>query len=166
MVPILDENSLEFLSHSPEQTQRLGVRLGELLKEGALLCLEGELGAGKTTLAQGIARGWGSLDPVTSPTYILIQQYRRPNESVLYHVDAFRLSGPDEARELGLEEILEGKSPVMVEWPERISEVLPEEHLWIGMQWVDDSRRRLDIRARGDRYRSLLKEFRKAAVGG
>ena len=95
-MPILDDRSLEFLSHSPEQTRRLGVRLGELLKDGDLICLAGDLGSGKTTLAQGIARGWGSLDPVTSPTFVLINEYRRADDTRLYHFDAFRLSGAGE----------------------------------------------------------------------
>lgn len=165
-MPILDENSLEFLSHSPEQTQRLGVRLGELIHAGAVVCLEGDLGAGKTTLAQGIARGWGSLDPVTSPTFVLIQQYRRADQSNLYHVDAFRLQDVEEGRALGLEEIMDGGSPVMIEWPEKVRQLIPEDHLWIGLSWVDESRRRLQIRASGDRYERLLKDYRKAAVGG
>lgn len=165
-MPILDENSLEFLSHSPEQTQRLGVRLGELIYAGAVVCLEGDLGAGKTTLAQGIARGWGSLDPVTSPTFVLIQQYRRADQAVLFHVDAFRLRGVEEGRALGLEEIMDSGSPVMIEWPEKIRELIPEDHLWVGLSWVDESRRRLQIRARGGRYEQLLKDYRKAAVGG
>lgn len=165
-MPILDENSLEFLSHSPEQTQRLGVRLGELIHAGAVVCLEGDLGAGKTTLAQGIARGWGSLDPVTSPTFVLIQQYRRADQTNLYHVDAFRLQDVEEGRALGLEEIMDGGSPVMIEWPEKVRQLIPEDHLWIGLSWVDESRRRLQIRASGDRYERLLKDYRKAAVGG
>lgn len=164
-MPILDENSLEFLSHSPEQTERLGVRLGELLEERTLVCLDGDLGAGKTTLAQGIARGWGSLDPITSPTYVLIQQYRRADRGILFHIDAFRLLDAQDGRALGLMEILEGQHPVMVEWPGKIEELIPNSHLWIELAWVDESRRRLQMQARGDRYARLLREYRKAAVG-
>jgi len=110
-MPILDGNSLEFLSHSPEQTQRLGVRLGELLKSGDVICLAGDLGSGKTTLAQGIARGWGALDPVTSPTFVIVNEYRRADGAALYHVDAFRLSGSQEAEVMGLREQLEDQGP-------------------------------------------------------
>lgn len=140
--------------------------MGELIHAGAVVCLEGDLGAGKTTLAQGIARGWGSLDPVTSPTFVLIQQYRRADQTVLYHVDAFRLRDVEEGRALGLEEIMDGGSPVMIEWPEKVRQLIPEDRLWIGLSWVDESRRRLQIRASGDRYERLLKDYRKAAVGG
>lgn len=118
-------------------------------------------------MAQGIARGWGSLDPVTSPTFVLINQYRRADSESLFHVDAFRLSSPEEARMLGLEELFDqGAGPVMIEWPEKLSGVLPDERLWIHLSWQDDSRRRLEIAATGPAYTSLLKVFRQAAFGG
>lgn len=143
------------------------MRLGELLESGNLVCLAGDLGAGKTTMAQGIARGWGSLDPVTSPTFVLINEYRRADNERLFHVDAFRLSSPDEARMLGLEELFDqGAGPVMIEWPEKLSDVLPDERLWIHLSWQDDSRRRLEIAATGPAYASLLKVFRQVAFGG
>ena len=91
-MPIIAEGSLDFLSHSPEQTLRIGVRLGELIRPGDVVCMAGDLGTGKTTIARGIARGWGTLDIVTSPTFVLINEYRRADTSRLYHFDAFRLS--------------------------------------------------------------------------
>ena len=165
-MPILDEGSLEFLSHSPEQTRRLGVRLGELLKPGDLICLAGDLGSGKTTLAQGIARGWGCLDPVTSPTFVLINEYRRADGARLYHFDAFRLGGAPEAIALGLTELMDGEGPIVVEWPERVAEALPPQRLWINLQWADESRRGMRLEATGPRYERLLRQFRKAAFGG
>ena len=74
-MPILDAHMLEFFSRSPEQTRRIGLRLGSLLKPGDIICLQGDLGAGKTTFTQGLAQGWGSLDSVSSPTFILVNQY-------------------------------------------------------------------------------------------
>lgn len=165
-MPILDERSLEFLSHSPEQTQRLGVRLGELLAGGTVLCLAGDLGAGKTTLAQGIARGWGALDPVTSPTFVLINEYNRADGQVLYHVDAFRLSGEDEAEGLGLADLFDNEGPVMIEWPNKIEGLLPPGRLWIRLEWVEESRRQLNISAQGEEYEKLLRSFRQVAFGG
>lgn len=165
-MPILDERSLEFLSHSPEQTERLGVRLGELARPGDLYCLAGDLGAGKTTLAKGIARGWGALDQVTSPSFVLINEYRRADSLRFYHFDAFRLSGSQEASGLGLADLFNGTGPVMVEWPERVLELLPEERLWIQLEWVDDVRRNFRFSANGPRYERLLKKFRKSAFGG
>jgi tRNA threonylcarbamoyladenosine biosynthesis protein TsaE len=165
-MPILDGQSLEFLSHSPEQTRRLGVRLGELLKPGDVVCLAGDLGSGKTTLAQGIARGWGALDPVTSPTFVIVNEYRRADGAALYHIDAFRLSGPDEAEAAGLREQFDAQGPVIIEWPERIDGALPTERLSITLSWVEEFRRNLHMEAIGPRYESLLRSFREAAVGG
>jgi tRNA threonylcarbamoyladenosine biosynthesis protein TsaE len=164
-MPILDEHSLEFLSHSPEQTQRLGVRLGELIQPGDVICLSGDLGSGKTVMAGGIALGWGASDPVTSPSFVLMNEYRRADSSRLVHLDAFRLEGPRQARDLGVEELLQDGGPLVVEWPERLDEVLPEGRLWVELRWVDESRRQLVLHATGNRYDRLLRLFRKAAFG-
>ena len=165
-MPILEGQSLEFVSHSPEQTQRLGVRIGELLEPGFLVCLAGDLGSGKTTLTQGIARGWGSLDPVTSPSFILINEYQRADRQTLYHFDAFRLKDASEARFLGLEDLFESGSPVVIEWPDRILSALPQQRLWIAMRWVDELRRGLQLQADGIRYERMLDQFRQLAFGG
>ncbi len=165
-MPILSETSLEFLSHSPEQTIRLGVRLGELLQPGHVICMAGDLGSGKTTLAQGIARGWGALDTATSPTFVLLNEYRRADTTCLYHFDAFRLSNPTEAIAIGLLELFENGGPIMVEWPERVAEILPVERLWIQLRWVDELRRAMHFNANGLRYERLLRGYRKAVFGG
>ncbi|HLE23593.1 MAG TPA: tRNA (adenosine(37)-N6)-threonylcarbamoyltransferase complex ATPase subunit type 1 TsaE [Anaerolineales bacterium] len=166
LMPILDDRTVEFLSHSPEQTRRVGVRLGELLNGGHLVCLEGDLGSGKTTLTQGIARGWGALDSVTSPTFVLVNEYQRADAEVLYHVDAFRLATAGEARAMGLAELFAQGRVVVVEWPAHIEAIVPPDHLRVGMRWVDDSRRSLQFQAGGVIHLRLLGEFRKAAFGG
>ena len=165
-MPILDDRSLEFLSHSPEQTLRVGVRLGEILRHGHVICLEGDLGSGKTTLTQGIARGWGALDPVTSPTFVLVNEYRRADSDVLYHVDAFRLATAEEAQAMGLGDLFAEGHVVVVEWPTHVAPVLPDDHLWVGLAWVDESRRSMKFAATGAAHLRLLGEFRKAAFGG
>lgn len=165
-MPILDDHSLEFLSHSPEQTRRVGVRLGEMLHGGHVICLDGDLGSGKTTLTQGIARGWGALDSVTSPTFVLVNEYHRADAEVLYHVDAFRLATAAEARAMGLGELFEQGRVVVVEWPAHVDSILPSDRLRVGMSWVDDSRRALRFEAGGAAHLRLLGEFRKAAFGG
>ena len=164
-MPILEGQSLDFLSHSPEQTVRLGVRLGELLKRGDVICLAGDLGSGKTTLAQGITRGWGSLDQVTSPSYIIINEYRRVDNQRLFHLDAFRLGGTMEADLLGFHEILDAEGSMVIEWPERISELIPSARLWVSLRWVDESRRGLNFVAKGNRYEHMLENFRASAFG-
>jgi tRNA threonylcarbamoyladenosine biosynthesis protein TsaE len=165
-MPILSETNLDFLSHSPEQTRRLGMRLGELLKPSDLVCLAGDLGSGKTTLAQGIARGWGSLDPVTSPTFVLINEYRRADSARLYHFDAFRIRDAQEAIDIGLLELLEEEGPLLIEWARRVEAVLPPARLWITLRWVDESRRGMHFAARGHRYEELVRQYRRIAFGG
>lgn len=106
-MPILDGSSFEFISHSPDQTRRLGLRLGTLLLPSDLICLTGDLGSGKTTLVQGITHGWGSGDLVTSPTFVIVNEYRRPDGWVLNHMDAYRLRNAAEAEDLDPQWMLE-----------------------------------------------------------
>jgi len=164
-MPILDAHTLEFFSRSPEQTRRVGMRLGGLLRRGDVVCLQGELGAGKTTLVQGLAQGWGSLDPVSSPTFIIVNNYRRPDDGQLYHMDAYRLVSAFEAVELDLDEML-AQGPLLVEWPERIQEILPDERMWISFEYIAEENRQLLIRAEGLRYDGLLAELRQVMFGG
>lgn len=154
-MPILEKDTFEFISRSPEQTQRIGIRLGRYLQAEDVICLTGELGAGKTTLVKGIARGWGTSEAVTSPTFVLINQYGRPDGSSLYHLDAYRLNSSAEAEDLDLEQLI-SEGPLIVEWPERISGSLPSDRLWIEMSWVADERRQLIFKPRGSRYNKIL----------
>jgi tRNA threonylcarbamoyladenosine biosynthesis protein TsaE len=165
-MPILDERTLEFVSHSPEQTLRLGARLGERLVSGDLLCLSGELGAGKTTFVTGVGRGWGALEQVTSPTFVLVNEYRRADGLCLRHMDCYRLNSGVEALALGLEDLLDSAGAMLIEWPERIWEVLPGEHLNLKLSWVSDSKRGFRLEAQGAHYEHLLDEFRRATFGG
>lgn len=163
-MPILDPNTLEFFSRSPEQTRRVGMRLGGLLQTGDVICLQGELGAGKTTLMQGIAQGWGSLDAVSSPTFVLINIYRRPDATQLFHLDAYRLESVPEAEELDIDTLL-SQGPLVVEWPERIEPVLPDERLWMKLDYVAEEHREMQFTTRGERYESLLAALRHAVYG-
>jgi tRNA threonylcarbamoyladenosine biosynthesis protein TsaE len=164
-MPILDPRTVEFFSRSPEQTRRLGVRLGSLLQPGDLVCLSGDLGAGKTTLVQGISQGWGSLDIVSSPTFVLVNEYRRPDGRCLFHLDAYRLASAWEAEDLDIDRMIEA-GPLVVEWPERIKTVLPGKHLWIALRWIADEQRGMTFNGLGERYTELLAEFRKKVFGG
>ena len=164
-MPILDERSLDFISHSPEQTQRFGVRFGELLREGDVILLRGDLGAGKTTLAQGIARGWGAIDAASSPTFVLINEYRRADAARLLHLDAFRLGSGPEVALLGLDDLFDRGDPILIEWPERLEGFLPSQSLTAQLRWLDDSRRNVHLHADGARYDRLLRQFRQSAFG-
>jgi tRNA threonylcarbamoyladenosine biosynthesis protein TsaE len=164
-MPILDQNSLEFISRGTEYTRRVGIRLGTLLKDGDVVCLEGDLGSGKTTLVQGMAVGWGSLDQVTSPTFVLVNLYRRLDGGQFFHLDAYRLKDAAEAEELDMESLIE-TGALIVEWAERIKPALPVEHLWVSLRMVDVDQRDLIFSARGAHYESLLDNFRKRIYGG
>jgi tRNA threonylcarbamoyladenosine biosynthesis protein TsaE len=140
------------------------MRLGELLQPGDLICLVGELGAGKTTLVQGISAGWGSLDAASSPTFVLVNVYRRQDKSHLYHLDAYRLQNAREAEDLDLDTLLE-HGALVVEWADRIQEALPEERLWVTLRWIDLEDRDMLLTPYGQRYQSLLNELRKRVYG-
>jgi tRNA threonylcarbamoyladenosine biosynthesis protein TsaE len=163
-MPILDQHSFEFISRSAEQTRRLGMRLGALLHSGDVICLVGELGSGKTTLVQGIASGWGSLDAVTSPTFVLVNVYHGADGQRMYHLDAYRLKDAREAEDLDMDVMLEG-GLLVIEWAERIREALPSEHLRVTMRWIDDEQRDLVFAARGSRYDNVLSTVRKQLFG-
>jgi len=156
---------IDFLSRSPEQTRRIGMRLGGALQMGDVICLQGDLGAGKTTFVQGIAQGWGSLDSVSSPTFILVNVYRRVDESQLFHMDAYRLDSTPEAEELDLDSML-AEGALIVEWPERMDGLIPNENLWVNLEYVDDEEREMKFNASGKRYDELLEMIRHAMVGG
>jgi len=163
-MPILDAHSLDFVSRSPDQTRRLGLRLGKLLRPGDLICLQGDLGAGKTTLVQGLAQGWGAVDPVSSPTFVLVNVYRRPDAGQLFHLDAYRLESAAEAEELDLDTLLE-QGPLVVEWPERIAASLPADWLWATLEYVAEEQREMRFTASGDRYADLLEGLRHDVYG-
>jgi len=163
-MPILDSHTMDFFSHSPEQTRRMGMRLGGALQAGDIICLQGDLGAGKTTFVQGIAHGWGSVDEVSSPTFILVNVYRRADQCQLFHMDAYRLDSTPEAEELDLDSML-ADGALIVEWPERMAGLIPSERLWIKLEHVDEEEREMKFKASGKRYDELLGVIRHALGG-
>jgi tRNA threonylcarbamoyladenosine biosynthesis protein TsaE len=163
-MPILDDHTMDFFSRSPEQTRHLGMRLGGALQAGDVICLQGDLGAGKTTFVQGIAEGWGSVDAVSSPTFIIVNQYRDAGERQLFHMDAYRLDSAPEAEELDLDEML-ARGPLLIEWPERMKQLIPPEHLWVELEYMNDEEREMKFKSHGKRYDNLLEVIRHAAYG-
>ena len=156
---------MDFFSRSPEQTRRIGMRLGGALQAGDIICLQGDLGAGKTTFVQGVALGWGSRDAVSSPTFILVNEYRRGDEARLFHMDAYRLDSALEAEELDLDSML-AEGSLLIEWPERIDGLVPGERLWIRLEHIDEEEREMKFKATGKRYDALLEVIRRGAYGG
>lgn len=147
-----------YITHSAEETALLAARIGALLRSGDVVLLFGEMGTGKTTFAQGLARGMGISVPVTSPTFTLIHEYLSPRLP-LYHLDTYRLNGPEEIADLGFEEYLEREGVVVVEWPEKLGLYSPEEHLRVRLEKGEEDIRRISLTAYGDRYVALLREL-------
>ena len=168
MTPILSPNTVDLISASLEQTQRFGFRLGQLLQPGDVVCLEGELGTGKTAFVRGLARALGVVDPVTSPTFTLISEYRGRQQTMpLFHVDVYRLGAPSEVDSLGLWDYLYDDGVCAIEWADRIRNFLPPDRLWVIMRHYDiaDNRRGIIMEGHGERYLSLLREYKRAAFG-
>jgi len=165
-MPILDRWTLDFISSSVEQTVRLGVRLGELLQHGDVVCLYGDLGAGKTAVARGVGRGWGTGLRVTSPTFTLVNEYPRLKDGrILYHIDCYRLESDADVWTVGLEDIFDNRQTVIIEWPERLAHLLPPDRLEIHLTYLNETRRSLRFSATGPRAANLLTDFKQSAFG-
>lgn len=147
-----------YLSRSEHDTERLGRRLGELLPDGAVLALDGPLGAGKTRLVQGIAAGRG-YDPrdVVSPTYTLVHEYRGPRP--VFHFDVYRLRDEDEFLNLGPDEYFESSGVTVIEWAGKVAGCLPPDRLEIAIRAVDADTREFTIAARGEAYRTVVEKL-------
>jgi tRNA threonylcarbamoyladenosine biosynthesis protein TsaE len=142
-----------------DTTSALGRFIGERLQPGDVLALWGELGAGKTLLTRGIARGLGVPPqiPITSPTFTFINEY--DGRLHLYHLDLYRLTHPDELETLPWRDALYGSGTAVIEWPERMGEDLPEERWDFHITITGDESRTISITARGDAQRSRLEEW-------
>lgn len=151
----------ELTLHSPNEfyTFELGRFIGSQLLPGDILALWGELGAGKTLITRGIARGLGipSSTPVTSPTYTFINEY--DGRVHLYHLDLYRLTSSDELETLPWGEALYGGGVAVIEWPERLGDHLPEERWDIRIAPTGDETRRISILAHGEKERSRLDQW-------
>lgn len=137
-----NETAYDLISNDPGETQRLGERLGALLRSGDVVCLQGELGSGKTCLTQGIGRGLGVRETISSPTFVFVNEYRgAKNGPCLYHVDLYRIENLDAAYGLGLDDYLYGDGVTVVEWAERARDFMPARRLWITLHYLDPHRR-------------------------
>jgi tRNA threonylcarbamoyladenosine biosynthesis protein TsaE len=163
-MPILDSHTMDFFSRSPEQTRRVGVRLGGALQAGDVICLQGDLGAGKTTFVQGVAEGWGSRDSVSSPTFIIVNVYRGVGDKQLFHMDAYRLDSTSEAEELDLDSML-SRGPLLIEWPERMERLIPRQRLLVQFEYMNQEEREMKFKSNGERYDDLLEVIRRATYG-
>ena len=153
-------NALELVSHSPEETQRLGRRLGEIAQPGDVFLLVGDLGSGKTCLTQGIAWGLGIKEYALSPSFVIIRELygRLP----LCHIDLYRLDRIEESMDLGLDDYLYGRGVCVVEWAEKALSLMPQERLLIRLDYLSDTERRFRLEASGQRYSNIVSQVKKS----
>ncbi len=146
---------LEFLSTNEADTIIFGERLAAQLMESDVICLSGELGVGKTRLVKGIAKGLG-INPniVRSPTFVLMNMYE--GKLPLYHFDFYRMNEDDEMSFVGYDDFFYGEGVSVIEWPQRLGNVLPPEHLDIEIFYQEGDIRLIKIRALGKRYQRML----------
>lgn len=145
--------ALRLTSNGPEETRAIGERLGAALQAGDVILLQGELGAGKTTLVQGIARGLGFEGSVSSKSFVLLGEYA--GRIKLYHADLYRLEDPEQAFDLALDE-LSADGALVVEWPERAMDTLADEHLLVRFLVRDENCRVLLFEPRGERAAEIV----------
>ena len=150
----------ELISHSPKETQKLGIRIGELAQPGDIYLLVGNLGAGKTCLTQGIVWGLGIKEYALSPSFVLVRELygRLP----MYHIDLYRLDNIEEIADLGLDEYLYGNGVCVIEWAEKGLSVLPAEHLLIQIGYLSDNERCFRLMPRGKHYFEMVSRIKKA----
>jgi tRNA threonylcarbamoyladenosine biosynthesis protein TsaE len=145
----------EIVTHSENETKQAAARLAKFLKPGEVITLEGDLGAGKTAFAKGIASGLGIKETISSPTFTIIKEYE--GELPFYHMDAYRLEYSEE--DIGFDEYFDGDGVTVIEWAAFIETFLPENRLNIKINYVDEHTRKLEFSAIGFYYEVILNDF-------
>lgn len=144
-------------SSSVEQTHRLGAGVGRVVRVGDIIALQGDLGAGKTNFVQGLAQGLEITEDVNSPTFILANEYQS-GRLPLYHIDAYRVENAAEAEGFGLDDYLNSQGVTVIEWAERVRAALPQDVLWIEMEYIGETTRALTITANGPESARLMSD--------
>ncbi|MGQ9904379.1 MAG: tRNA (adenosine(37)-N6)-threonylcarbamoyltransferase complex ATPase subunit type 1 TsaE [Anaerolineae bacterium] len=166
-MPVLEPLSFECVSHSEEQTQRLGARLASALPAHAIIALSGPLGAGKTQFARGVGLGWGASQPLRSPTFTLVQEHHRAaDDHTLYHIDLYRIEHESDIATLGLDEVLDDETGIaIVEWAERAESLIPDDAIKVKFEIIHESKRRLVFSTQDTQTWQVLLAFRRNAFG-
>lgn len=150
----------EIKTFSAEETMEIGRKLGSLLQGGGLVCLNGDLGTGKTAFTSGVAEALGIEGYITSPTFTLVNEYK--GILPMYHFDVYRIADPEEMFEIGFEEYLESNGVVLVEWADLIQEILPEEHIRVDIRKALSEGvtvRIIHLEFKGERYKGMEEAF-------
>ena len=141
-----------------EKTREIGSKLGELLTPKSVICLIGDLGAGKTTMTQSLARALGVDDYITSPTFTIVNEYE--GKMPLYHFDVYRIGSSEEMYDIGFDEYIDGEGVCIIEWANLIEDILPDEYLYIEMNYKETGREMI-LTPRGEKYEEIVKELSK-----
>jgi tRNA threonylcarbamoyladenosine biosynthesis protein TsaE len=155
---ILAEEPLRILTDSTDETRAVGERLGRLARGGLLITLEGDLGAGKTVLVQGLARGLEVSSPIMSPTFLYLR--RHEGRLTLLHADLYRIGGPEDLEGIGLWDLMGPSVVTVVEWADRASDGLPKERITLRLDHQNTQQRLITITAVGDDCQRLLKRLK------
>ncbi len=145
--------------NNEKQTKDLAEKLSKLVNKGDIICLTGDLGAGKTTFTQSFAKGLEIEEPVTSPTFTIIQEYE--GRIPLYHFDVYRITHPTEMEDIGYEEYFFGNGVCVIEWASLIEELIPKEHLWITITVEGPTERKVCLKGTSKYYESIIEELLK-----
>ena len=141
-----------------EQTREIGFKLGKLLTPKSVVCLIGDLGAGKTTMTQSLAQSLEVDDYITSPTFTIVNEYE--GKMPLYHFDVYRIGSSDEMYDIGFDEYINGDGVCIIEWANLIEDILPDEYLYIEMNYKESGREMI-LTPKGEKYEEIVKELTK-----
>lgn len=144
------------VTNSASETRLAGERLGAVLGPGEVVCLWGDLGAGKTCLVQGICRGLGVNEVVVSPTFTLVNEYT--GKYTVAHLDFYRLKGVDDLEQLGFNDLFDGTRIVLIEWPDRAAGALPKDRLDVHLVWLSDDKREIKFTSNLRKYADLIEK--------
>ncbi len=139
-----------------EQTRNIGTKLGELLFPGAIICLIGDLGAGKTTMTQSLAKSLGVDDYITSPTFTIVNEYE--GRIPLYHFDVYRIGCSEEMYDIGFDEYIDSQGVCIIEWANIIEDILPDDYLKIELSYKDNGRE-MKLIPYGTKYEEIVEEL-------
>ncbi|MBI6873186.1 tRNA (adenosine(37)-N6)-threonylcarbamoyltransferase complex ATPase subunit type 1 TsaE [Clostridium aciditolerans] len=151
---------MEFIVDTADSTMMLGRKLGELVHSGDIICITGDLGAGKTHFTKGVAQGLEINEPITSPTFTIVNEYE--GRLKLHHFDVYRVCDPDEIEAIGFDEYIFSDAVSIIEWSNFIEELIPREHIWVDIKKVPElgiDIRKISINYYGDRY-NYIKELK------
>lgn len=141
-----------------ENTKEIGYRLGKLLTPGSVICLIGDLGAGKTTMTQSLAKAIGVDDYITSPTFTIVNEYE--GNMPLYHFDVYRIGSSEEMYDIGYDEYINSDGVCIIEWANLIEDILPDEYLDIELNYKDMGREMI-LKPVGEKYKKIVEELTK-----